>query len=171
MTARPSIGGSVVDAFSVPPGLEKPVAQALRMLRASDKFASEVGAALLGRGHSEDTVADVLSFLHERRVLDDTQTCEHAVSRMAERLGRGKERIRAELLARGAPEEIVEQALARLTADVEMQAMLRVLGKGLRGVPNRQKGWRLLASRGYDAESIAAAIDRYLQSIEESGSG
>ncbi|MFQ3588283.1 MAG: RecX family transcriptional regulator [Fimbriimonadaceae bacterium] len=157
-----------MNEFRVPPGLEKPVAQALRLLRASDKFSAEVRDALLGRGHSEDVVADVLSFLNERRILDDTQTCEHAVSRMAERLGRGKERIRAELMARGAPEEIVEQALARLTDEVESRAMQRILHRSLRGSGDRQKAWRLLASRGYDAESIAAAVDRYLGALRES---
>lgn len=160
-----------MNEFRVPSGLEKPVAQALRLLRASDKFSAEVRTALLGRGHSEDVVADVLSFLSERRILDDTQTCENAVSRMAERLGRGKDRIRAELMARGAPEEIVEQALARLADDVESETMQRLLHKGLRGSHDRQKAWRMLASRGYDSDSIAIAVDRYFEALGESGDG
>jgi SOS response regulatory protein OraA/RecX len=154
---------------------KKALKAALNRLKAADRFQKEIEAPLINAGFSAETVRDVVSYLIERRYIDDRRTTINAVERRSGRRAVARERIRAELLKRGAPEEVLEEVL-RALPDAEASASLVDLLRAKYGAAGdqartdrstRARAGRFLASRGFDGEAIEAALNGFFGSFDE----
>jgi SOS response regulatory protein OraA/RecX len=135
---------------------------ALKKLRSQARFESEIRKFLAE--FPEDVTERVIRFLQERRILDDSKTTQSLIDRYSGRRSVGIERIRAELTQRGAPEEMIEAALASIQAD-EGEGMLQALqAKFGTTVPARAKAARFLYARGFPEDEIESALDQFFQS-------
>ena len=134
---------------------------ALKKLRAKDRFESEI------RGFLEDFPAEiiesVIQILKERRIIEDTRTTINLVERNSGKRSIGQEKLCAELLERGAPEETIHTALRSSSAN-EGENILDVLSaKFLPERFERAKAARYLFSRGFKEDDIESALDRFFQ--------
>jgi regulatory protein len=143
-------------------GLKK----ALDLLRMRDRFTSEVRQVLKGSGCPPEDVEHVLSWLQEKNILDDRRTINNTIERRTGKRSIGRDKLRAELLSKGAPEELVEEALVRMSDDGEADAAYEALqarpGSGL----SRPKAARFLYSRGFSEDTVEQTLDRFFGSVE-----
>ena len=137
---------------------------ALKKLKSSDKLESELLAALNCAGFSTETSTSVLSFLKDRKFVNDRRTIENHIERRSGRRSYGKEKIRVELLRRGAPEELVEECLQSSTIQDEVDSALEALHGRFAGSVDRAKAGRFLMGRGFDEELVEQALDRFFES-------
>lgn len=125
---------------------------ALEAIRRKDRFELEIERMLEERGFEP---GPVLTYLKARGFVNDAKIAASEVERLARRRGLGKERIRQELVERGAPEHLVEAALP----DSEESGAIEALQKRFSWRPDRAKAMRFLMSRGFDEETAAAAFE------------
>ncbi len=134
---------------------------ALRKLKTKDRFESEVRLFLAE--YPTQAVDHVITFLKERRIIDDTKTTIHLIERYSGKRAIGLEKLRAELLERGAPEETISVVLGEFL-DEERQRMQDALtAKFSPEHSTRAQAARFLYSRGFDEEEIEGALDRFFQ--------
>jgi regulatory protein len=153
---------------------KKALKAALNRLKGADRFEKEVEAPLISAGFSTETVRDVVSYLKERRFVDDRRTTMNAIERRSGRRAVGREKIRAELLKRGAPEDVLDEVLNILPdadASENLTDLLRAKfgssdEKGRYGRADRARAGRFLASRGFEEESIETALDSFFGSFD-----
>ncbi len=74
--------------------------------------------------------------------------------------------MRHELLAKGAPEELVEKSLASVSAESQTDGMRALLHAKCKPKDSRAKGARLLLSRGFDEDAIETVLDEFFGSQE-----
>ncbi|HZH98591.1 MAG TPA: RecX family transcriptional regulator [Fimbriimonadaceae bacterium] len=134
---------------------------ALKKLASSDRFSAEIDGLLQTRGYGVETIKAVLELLHKRRVLDDRRTVSNALERYSGKRAKGKETIRAELIARGAPEDIVEEALASDSEESERAKAISLLEKRKLGRAEAAKAARFLLSRGFDEELTRSVVGEF----------
>jgi regulatory protein len=90
--------------------------KAAQLLATRPHFRRELETKLQQRGYPADEIAATLERLTEQRYLDDRAAARSFVESRSGR-GEGRARLRAELLRRGAAEEVAEEALAELTPE------------------------------------------------------
>lgn len=134
---------------------------ALKILRSSEKFEKEVRQALEGKGFESKDIEAVIEHLVRRKILNDTRTTTNLIERRSGRRAVGTEKLRAELLNRGAPEEIVDECLANLDGDRQRQAMLDALSSKFKPTDDRLKGARFLFGRGFPEDEIEGAVEAF----------
>lgn len=139
---------------------------ALARLRGRDRFAREVLDSLVQGGVPPETAAEVVSYLQERRFVDDRRTTTNLIAGRSGRQASGKEKLRADLVRRGAPGEIVDEALAEIAAGDEVEAAVVLLGGKYRPDADSGRAGRFLASRGYSAEVIGRALGKFFESLD-----
>lgn len=137
---------------------------ALKRLQRSDAFEAEVAETLRKNGVEDSTVQEVIAHLKARRILDDKRTIENLVASRSGRRAVGVEKLRAELVRRGAPEELVDGCLAGIPAEEQLEGMLSALRARCKPTDSRAKGARLLLSRGFPEEGIESALDEFFGS-------
>ncbi len=133
------------------------------MLRASDRFSSEIRRSLEAKGFEAKDIEATLDHLIRRKLVDDRRTTLNLIERRSGRRSVGTEKLRSELMGRGAPEEIVDECLAGLPHDRQRQAMLEALSSKFKPDGNRIKGARFLISRGFEEDEIEGALDEFFQ--------
>ncbi len=133
---------------------------ALRKLKAKDRFEAEVRTFLAE--FPADEVERVIQCLKGRRIIDDSKTTLNLIERYSGKRSIGLERLKAELLERGAPEEIVNAAIGGISSD-ERQKMLEALSAKLSPTDSRAKAARFLFSRGFPEEEIEGVLDHFFQ--------
>jgi SOS response regulatory protein OraA/RecX len=134
---------------------------ALKKLSASDRFEAEIRSAL--GEHDSETVDRVIATLKQRRILDDARTARAIVDRRSGRRAIGPEKLRAEFLARGAPEEVVDECLSALSEDDRTERMRDALASKFTLAGDRNKAARFLLSRGFGEDEIEGALDAFFQ--------
>jgi regulatory protein len=134
---------------------------ALRMLRASDKFEAEVRARLAERGVPEDAAEKVVEHLKGKRILDDRRILEGILERNSGKRAKGLARLRAELVARGAPEELLDELLSTATLVSDRARMLAALRGKVRPGDSPDKAWRFLVGRGFDADEAREVVEEF----------
>jgi regulatory protein len=126
--------GSVVDAL------------ALR-----DLTEQELDMRLDRAGFDESARADALARAREAGYLDDERVARERAGRLAER-GASDAAIRADLVGRGLPDDLVSEVLAAIAPEAERAAALAAkLGGGPRAA-------RALARKGYPEDTIERAV-------------
>ncbi len=134
------------------------LALALRKLGQSDRFESEIRTLL--KAYDPGTVEEVVTHLKEKRLLNDNKTIQNLNERNTGRRAVGKEKLRAQLERRGAPEESIDAALAS-SEEGEPERMDEVLRSRFKPTDSRAKAARFLFSRGFPEESIESALERF----------
>jgi regulatory protein len=120
---------------------------AVKALARRDLTEREVVERLTRLGVPEGGRADAVARLRQAGYLDDARVSAERAARLAER-GSGDTAIRADLMRRGVPQELVTKTLAALEPESVRAARLSErLGGGLRAA-------RALARKGFAEESI-----------------
>lgn len=133
--------------------------RALKRLQTSDRYESEVRAAL--RRHQPDVVERVVAYLREHRLLDDERTTRHAIEVNTGRRAVGDALLADRLVARGANEDAVADALTESESEAErIDAILRTK---YQPTDNRMKAGRFLYGRGFSEDAIESALERYFE--------
>ncbi len=141
---------------------QEALGKALKRLRASDRFESEVRGAL--RRYDVEVVEAVVAYLHRHRLLDDVRTMATAVELNAGRRAVGDAMLVDRLVKRGADEELVAARLEEATPEGErIDALLRAK---YRPSDDPAKAGRFLFGRGFSEEAIESALERYFERRE-----
>lgn len=148
----------------MPDEYEAALTAALRRLQASDRYESEVRRAL--SKYPSRTVDRVVAYLQENRLLDDERTTQMVVEFNEGRRAIGVERLRATLEQRGAPDELIENAVAATAqGDAERADLLLTTKFPTPVVQDRAKAGRFLYGRGFTEETIEDALERHFGSV------
>jgi SOS response regulatory protein OraA/RecX len=129
----------------------KTFALALKLLKARDRFESEVRGTLTAASSPTSEIDEAISALRELGFLNDERLAIHVAERLSRQKLWPKERIRIHLEELGAPTEV---ALATLPDDREVA--MRLASK------RRKTGAALarsLSSAGFDAEIVRAIVE------------
>lgn len=137
--------------------------RALKRLRTSDRYESEVRTAL--HRHPAEIVDRVVAYLREHRLLDDARTTSHAVESNVGRRAVGDALLADRLVARGADEATISQALNE--AESEASRIEAILTTKYKPTDDRAKAARFLYGRGFSEEAIESAIERYFEAPAE----
>ena len=116
---------------------------------------------MIRNGFQPETVEKVLAALRDRKLLNDSKTINSLVEQRSGKRAAGIEKMRSELLARGAPEDLVEQRLSELTHDGQTEGMRELLKAKCKPGDPRARGARLLLSRGFDEDAIRNVLDEF----------
>ena len=135
--------------------------RSLERLRRSDAFEAEIRRNLERNGFPSDIVEKVAEYLRGHRLINDTKTRDSLVETRTGKRAAGIEKLRSDLKRRGAPEELVEERLARISATTHSEGMRSVLSARCKPTEPRAKGARLLLSRGFSEEEIETALDEF----------
>lgn len=144
-------------AEQLSPGGLRALKVALRRLRATDRFRSELEHALHEKHFSQSEIDEALSFLDSHRILDDDRTLDLIREYSSKRM-EGREKLRSRLLARGLSEYFAEQALAAWSEGDDADRARALASEFLDGGIESDKAYRRLLSRGYDPEVAEAAV-------------
>ena len=140
-------------------------AAALTLLARRDWLTGELSAKLQAAGSDRQATSDVVAELLQERLLDDSRYVERYVASHAER-GQGPLRIAADLAALGAPQELIEAAVAsgpdwRALAGEVRQRKFGTTPPDSRAEKARQA--RFLQYRGFSSDHIRAATGADLE--------
>ncbi len=136
--------------------------QALRKLKTKDRFEAEIRGSLAE--FPAPVVDRVIAFLKGRRIIDDSKSIVNLVERHSGKRAISLERLRAELIERGAPEETIGAALADIGGDERRRMLEALAGKFSPAGGSRAKAARFLWSRGFAEDDIEVVLDRFFQS-------
>ena len=132
-------------------GASDPVELAARALQHRDRSRHELDERLARAGVGDEERADALATLERVGYLDDARFAAARAEALAGR-GYGDEAIRHDLERHGIAAEALAEALAGLEPERERaRALVERLGRSV-------KTARQLARKGFDAESLAAAV-------------
>ena len=126
-----------------------------------DRSVAELRNYLERKRVEPELIDEVVAELSRTRVLDDGRYAERFAEDRRLLDGWGRERIEQDLTRRGIAAELVEAALAHRTRDDELAAACGVLGERYGRLDDdraRNRAWRLLVRRGYDAELAYDAV-------------
>lgn len=139
------------------PGFNAALLVALEELRKTDRLEAEIAQILSEKGFEEPEIGETLERLKAWRFLDDRRTVDSRVSQLRRRRI-GRARIAHQLLERGAPEQEVTDRLGEFTDDSEIDLAVELLRAKRKDSPAQAA--RFLAYRGFDEETIEAAVNR-----------
>jgi regulatory protein len=132
-------------------------------------------------GHHERTVAELRTYLERKRVepeaidnavaelsqaglLDDARYAQRFAQDKRELDRWGSERIARELHRRGVADDLIEAAVSDRSREAELRTALLLLEQrapSVRDDRERDRAWRLLVRRGYEAELAYEAVRRH----------
>jgi regulatory protein len=129
---------------------------------------SEMKKHLERRAEDTDLVPAVIARLRELNYLDDAKYAFDYASQHAKLRRQGRFRITRELRQRGVPDRYIDDAIAKVFADTDESALLRVRVDRriarLRGAPLDQKKtasiYRSLVAAGFSSELIREELKR-----------
>ena len=122
---------------------------------------SELRSALSRNGFPPEIVEKVLASLREKKLVNDSKAINNLVAQRTGKRAAGIEKMRSELLARNAPEELIEKELSAVSQDSQREGMRQLLRARCKPGDSRAKGVRLLLSRGFDEDAIVGALDEF----------
>lgn len=132
---------------------------ALESIARSDKLEAELNEGLKRYGFSDADRAAVLAYLRDTGIVRDRNTIAAHIKRRSGRKPIGRDKIRAELLARGAPEDLIEECLAAGNPEDESDKARAALRGRFKGPIDRARAGRFLVGRGFAEETIATVLD------------
>jgi regulatory protein len=123
---------------------------------------AQLRSYLEGKRAGPEAIAAAVTELSEAGVLDDAGYARRFAEDKRSLDRWGSERIERELQRRGVPPELVEAALAGQDRSGELEAAGELLGARFPVPPaddrERDRAWRLLVRRGYEAELAYEAV-------------
>ena len=158
---------------SRPEGRTTAIKYGLDLLSRRDHFTPEIERRLHDAGCSAETVGEAIRELHRQGLLDDQRLADHRVQRWR-RQGRSEAECRSRLQARGVDSTIIQKALGwrgepgnsemDSEIDPEIHAAIEALRRSMPaagGIPSPEKLASRLGRRGFEADTIRAALRHY----------
>lgn len=142
-------------------GFETALKTALDMLRASDKFRTEIEERLIAKDFADSTIAEVFAWLDSKGLANDAKTLQAVVVSLLNEKLLGEETAKARLRQRGAPDELVEGYFASRSDEDERESIRAFIARKLRGASSRNSIGRALQSRGFREELVIGELDRH----------
>jgi regulatory protein len=145
--------------------------RALKSIGVRERTAGEVKQFLQRRGYEPDVIDGVIGSLREEGLVDDAGYARRFAEdrRLLDKWG--NERIARDLERRGIERELVEQALAGHDREDELAVAIELLDRRFpmpfEGDRERDKAWRMLVRRGYEAELAYSALRRHEQGLRD----
>jgi regulatory protein len=135
---------------------------AVRYLARWDRTAAQVEHFLKDKGASSHQVKQTISRLSELRYLNDRAYAQRWIESRLARKPMGRERLKAELLAKGVAGSLADRAIREVLRGVDEETLARRAlkvkqGRGGRLAPVRAA--RLLRQWGFEEETIDRIID------------
>jgi regulatory protein len=130
------------------------------------RLSGEITKNLQAKGFSAPETEAALELLARNGLIDDEKTIREHVEARSGRRAVGADKLRAELLRRGATESQVEGTLSLRTENDEVAAMLAALEGRRWNEEDRNRAGRFLASRGFQEDLIPNALDRLFGPVE-----
>lgn len=128
-----------------------------------DRTEAQVAAFLTGKGATATQAKRAIERLKRLNYLDDASYARRWIEKRLTRRPMGKERLKAELLTKGLPERVVEEAVRVAWRWVsEEELALRVLNsrEGHGTERDLRRATRLLRERGFDEDTIESVVGR-----------
>jgi regulatory protein len=141
---------------------------AVRLLARRDLSRRALSERLAAKGHEPAAVDDALARLEGRGELDDAAYARRFI--LSRGAARGRERVLAELAARGVADEVATRAWAVVAAEGardDADALARAVRRRLGAPPGKADRARLarvynaLLSEGFEPASVASALVPY----------
>ncbi len=130
----------------------------LKKLTARPYFEEELRRLMEGRGFAVHEIASALQQLQAWGFVRDERDAQSFSRRRMFQYGRGREAIRAEMLARGVSEDCADLAIAQLPRDDELALATSLAEKKRATGASPAQIYRFLASRGFDEELIGQVV-------------
>ncbi len=148
---------------------------ALRFLARRDHSREEIRRKLLDKGYAPEEIANVVSSLAEKGLLDDARFARQMAFALAREKLLGPEGILRKLLQKGIPAELIAESLRGLEGEFSVSARLRAaVEKKLRGrvlakISLKEKGnlMAYLRRRGFSWEDIYQVLQEAGIRMEE----
>ena len=140
--------------------------KALELVSQRQMSAKELSRKLRDKGADEETAVYCVQWILERGLIDEERYAAAIVRHYAAK-GYGEGRMRQELIRRGVPRELWEDALEQMPEDTTK--LDRLVASKLRDPEDRDAVRKLSASlyrRGYSGEEIRMALERARASFE-----
>jgi len=112
--------------------LNKAYLLALRYLGIRPRSAAQVERYLTSKGHVPETVSEVVRRCEQQGYLDDERFARQWVQERLRLKGKSSFVLRRELLQKGIPAAIADQAMAQITRDDELDAARKLVAKKTR---------------------------------------
>ena len=140
--------------------------KALEFVSQRQMSASELNKKLRDKGADEETADYCVQWILERGLLDEERYAAAVVRHYAAK-GYGEGRVRQELMRRGVPRDLWDDALSTMAEDTSR--LDRLVASKLRDPGDRDAVRKLSASlyrRGYSGEEIREALERARASFD-----
>ncbi len=140
--------------------------KALELVSQRQMSASELNKKLRDKGADEETADYCVQWILERGLLDEERYAAAVVRHYAAK-GYGEGRVRQELMRRGVPRDLWDDALSTMPEDTSR--LDRLVASKLRDPGDRDAVRKLSASlyrRGYSGEEIREALERARASFD-----
>src|SRR6478672_585075 len=141
---------------------QKAIERALRSLNVRERTEHELRLFLERRRFETDVINDVIGALREEGLVDDAGYARRFAEDRRLLDSWGNERIARDLVRRGIERELVDQALAGHGHEDELAIAVELLDRRFplpfEGDRDRDKAWRMLVRRGYEAELAYQAV-------------
>ena len=137
---------------------------AYRAVGRRERTVAELRTLLERKRAEPEHIAAAVAELREAGLLDDARYARRFAEDKRELESWGRERIARELQRRGIAPDLIETVVADRGREAELETALLLLA---RRVPppaddrERDRAWRLLIRRGYDAELAYEAVRRH----------
>ena len=162
MRRRPLANRTFSASAPKPPGSARTAA--LSLLARRDYTSAELSTRLIDRGYSPEDVAEALKNLSADGIVDDARVAAAHVRTSTKVKGRGRLRVKGELLARGLSRQAVDEALSALETVEEREAVVKILKR--KRYPERptqaerQRMYQQLLRRGFPGDLIRSVLGR-----------
>jgi regulatory protein len=141
---------------------------AYKALSRRDRTEAELRACLERKRVDPDDIAHAVAELREAGLLDDARFA-HRFAEDRRSLERwGSERIERDLLRRGVPPALVEEAIAAQAAGDELTTALALLAERVPPPADdraRDRAWRMLVRKGYEPELAYDAVREHARAV------
>ena len=149
---------------------ERATRLAHRAVAQRERTVAEVRAVLERKRVEPDMIDDLVAQLHEAGLLDDARYAQRFAEDKRSLDRWGSERIARELHRRGIAPDLIAAAVADRSREAELQTALVLLEQRAPSVSDdreRDRAWRLLVRRGYEAELAYEAVRRHERASAE----
>ncbi len=143
---------------------ERALQLAHRAVGRRERTVAELHTLLERKRVEPEAIDDAVAELIQAGLLDDARYASRFAEDKRELERWGSERIARELQRRGVPPALIEAAIADRSREAELETAMLVLEQRVpapRDDRDRDRAWRMLVRRGYEAEVAYEAVRRH----------
>lgn len=133
----------------------------------AEQCSADIRGKVLRKGFPADVADRIVCYLVSHGYVDDARYARAFASDKVRFAGWGRIKVRMHLKAKHLPDDIVRQGLDYISGEDYAKALEKVLAAKARGldlsdVECRRRLYRSMASRGFEASLVIAAIRKYM---------